>query len=61
MSAGERATAWAAVVLVGAVVAAVAAVTTLTRSGATVETALFAAVTRGGAAAMAVLTATALL
>ena len=61
MTSGERAAAWAAVVLGGAVIAAVAAVTALTRSGSTLETALFAAVTRGGAAAMAVLTATALL
>jgi hypothetical protein len=60
-SPGERAAAWAVVVLSGAVVATVAGVTALTRWGSTLETALFAAVTRGGAAALTVLTVTALL
>jgi hypothetical protein len=61
MSPGVRAAAWAVVVLSGAVVAAVAGVTALTRWGSTLETAMYAAVTRGGAVAMVVLAVIALL
>jgi hypothetical protein len=60
-SPGERVAAWSVVVLSGAVVAAVAGGTALIRWGSSLETALYAAVTRGGAAAMAVLAVIALL
>ena len=60
-SPGDRAAALAVVVRPGAVVAAVAGVTALTQWGSTLETVLFAAVTRGGAAALTVLTVAALL